>query len=163
MCVIYTARVEHQKWAAVNFWYQQPRDWKKPLNTPPSHMRVAASCGSILRNNDKDPLIHPRVPSPVWTRSFNLEHRLKLVFFLEAPYRIISVAINGQYDCHTIFTVWTSIRISPINPPVCIEHGMSGIPFMFRISDACDVIVIQNSLDISFMTILFQLPLLHDS
>lgn len=137
---------------------------KAPEHTSITHARCSFLwVHSAQQYLDKDPLIHPRVPSPVWTRSFNLEHRLKLVFFLEAPYRIISVAINGQYDCHTIFTVWTSIRISHINPPVCIEHGMSGIPFMFRISDACDVIVIQNSLDISFMTILFQLPLLHDS
>lgn len=79
---------------------------KAPEHTSITHARCSFLwVHSAQQYLDKDPLIHPRVPSPVWTRSFNLEHRLKLVFFLEAPYRIISVAINGQYDCHTIFTV----------------------------------------------------------
>lgn len=108
---------------------------KAPEHTSITHARCSFLwVHSAQQYLDKDPLIHPRVPSPVWTRSFNLEHRLKLVFFLEAPYRIISVAINGQYDCHTIFTVWTSIRISPlihlyVSSTECLEfRSCSGYP-----------------------------------
>lgn len=60
---------------------------KKTLKTPPSHMRVAASCGSILRNNflirtllytqESQALCGPKV--------FNLEHRLRLAFFPWSP------------------------------------------------------------------------------
>lgn len=59
---------------------------KTPEDTSITHARCSFLwVHSAQQFLDKDPLIHPRVPSPVWTQSFNLEHRLRLAFFPWSP------------------------------------------------------------------------------
>lgn len=59
---------------------------KTPEDTSITHARCSFLwVHSVQQFLDKDPLIHPRVPSSVWTQSFNLEHRLRLAFFPWSP------------------------------------------------------------------------------